>query len=1251
MDLSVEAEVDRIASLSKEKDAPGLAEAALSSAGGIGLRALQALAKLGKPGLSPLHAALASETAVERARAARCLGELRDKTAAKALLACLSDEDAAVRANATEALGRLGDAPKAKAIAPLLEDEADNVRRAAVLALRDLGKGDDRFDALLVDDSAALRRAAALAVAASGAAPYVERLAGRLGDGDEGVRAAAADAMAGQHAEELLEPLRAALDDDSEAVRLAAARALAAHEGAEPLLPNLLENRSVYVRRVGVAAVAQRKALSAVEPLMRVARDGPERVVRIEAAQALGALGDSKAVGRLTHALIEDDLELQAAAETALRAILGKDADPDVLRANGHIALEHWDRLPEFGKLALEPLLRALGNRTANPRNVAARCGSASALGALGHAEAVRPLLEALAEPAPQLRAAAAAALGEIGDPACAAGLVAAASDRSEDVRAAAVRALGHLGSHDVVDALTQAMRDAESGVRSAALDAALTLGPAAIPVAAVGLTSADPSERQLAIAALESAGTVGAVDLLHEALLDFDGPTREMARTALERVGWYPVGMRLRRVDAGFARWYLCSEWVTGDDDALPDQVDVLVSALDGDDPALRRAAAETLGELHDPRAIEPLRTLLTATDWDLRAVAGCALVALGEPPGDGDEWLAWRVATHDWEAVVAAGEAALPALATEAEHPEVRVRVAVVRAGSRIVAPGVVDLLVRGHMSASDEVRLAASDALRELPEDVLAAGMASLPEDVAERALPRLIATVRGEADNSERLLALHLLALRPEDAATEALRAALEADEAPLHEVAVAALARRGDAEAVELIEARTLYSPDSAVRAAAARALVELVGEDAVPALTALLLSGDSRLDELADGLLSDLLGDRYDRAVLEAARLVDQTRWSELAAYGVKALEPLKAQLANPERNKEASLRRSAAAAALGAAVGSDALDDLVGAAADDDARVRAAACETLGALEDAGGEQALRAALADTDARVRAAAAQALPKLEVEGIAAALAPLLEDEDQDVRVAAIGALVVVGEDAVGTLVTALTSAGSAAEKITALAALGTIGAPGGCDAAVDALGDTEMEVRRAARRSLVDCGWHPIGLRVLRADPGFARWTHRSDWVAPDVTTPQREILEAALVEDDPVRRRIAAETLADVGDRDAIPALEKALADDDDVDVRIVAAQSLVTLGCRPQPTELWAPFWAGAGQWDHCVAQGEPAVPALISMLSEKLPRVRLGATLALTAIGTPAAIEAAAAMANDPDERVARAAREAG
>ena len=91
MTLSIEAELERIASWVKAKDSDALLKVALASgeddSSALARRAVLGLATLGKAGGKLLTAALGSEVGPERGRAAMALGDLGDKAAAKALAA------------------------------------------------------------------------------------------------------------------------------------------------------------------------------------------------------------------------------------------------------------------------------------------------------------------------------------------------------------------------------------------------------------------------------------------------------------------------------------------------------------------------------------------------------------------------------------------------------------------------------------------------------------------------------------------------------------------------------------------------------------------------------------------------------------------------------------------------------------------------------------------------------------------------------------------------------------------------------------------------------------------------------------------------------------------------------------------------------------------------------------------------------------------------------------------------------------
>ncbi|MEI7827471.1 MAG: HEAT repeat domain-containing protein [Euryarchaeota archaeon] len=59
---------------------------------------------------------------------------------------------------------------------------------------------------------------------------------------------------------------------------------------------------------------------------------------------------------------------------------------------------------------------------------------------------------------------------------------------------------------------------------------------------------------------------------------------------------------------------------------------VDALITALNDGSPKVRRSAAETLGELEETRAVEPLTLALKDTDSNVRLSVALALGMIGD-------------------------------------------------------------------------------------------------------------------------------------------------------------------------------------------------------------------------------------------------------------------------------------------------------------------------------------------------------------------------------------------------------------------------------------------------------------------------------------------------------------------------------------------------------------------------------------------------------------------------------------------
>lgn len=119
--------------------------------------------------------------------------------------------------------------------------------------------------------------------------------------------------------------------------------------------------------------------------------------------------------------------------------------------------------------------------------------------------KALPPLLSALSDKDPRIRAAAAEALGEVGDPSAIEPLgKALTGDDDSDVREAAAEALGELGLPNAVPVLRAGLKDTDSDVREAVVDALGDIGGLeAERVLRQALADPDEDVRDAAVAAL----------------------------------------------------------------------------------------------------------------------------------------------------------------------------------------------------------------------------------------------------------------------------------------------------------------------------------------------------------------------------------------------------------------------------------------------------------------------------------------------------------------------------------------------------------------------------------------------------------------------------------------------------------------------------------------------------------------------------------------------------------------------------
>jgi HEAT repeat protein/cyclophilin family peptidyl-prolyl cis-trans isomerase len=216
---------------------------------------------------------------------------------------------------------------------------------------------------------------------------------------------------------------------------------------------------------------------------------------------------------------------------------------------------------------------------------------AALAIGHVGLADGVTPLLAALADPDPEVRQIAAFALGLLGDARAREPLVAALADPSPLVQGSAAEALGLIGDAAAADALGSfAARIVQSGALAQPPD------------------ESDDSRRDTASAAcrlaIHALVRLKAYPQLAAAVLDANGQPR---------VHWWPVAFALQRLE---------------DKRALP----ALLTLARDANPYTRAFAVKGLAALKDPAALPVLLPLLSSGERNVLVETVRALGRIGD-------------------------------------------------------------------------------------------------------------------------------------------------------------------------------------------------------------------------------------------------------------------------------------------------------------------------------------------------------------------------------------------------------------------------------------------------------------------------------------------------------------------------------------------------------------------------------------------------------------------------------------------
>lgn len=180
---------------------------------------------------------------------------------------------------------------------------------------------------------------------------------------------------------------------------------------AVPFLIASLKSRKNTVRLGAAEALGVIRSGEAVLPLLEVLRNDPCNEIRWAAALSLGEIGDKSVIPHLVIGLRDSDKYVRSGVAHALD-ILGWEPLETAIMAYYYIATQEWDKIPSLGDPANAPLLWAL--KDPDPK---VRAAAVDSLGEL-HSPAARGACSiALSDPDAYVRKRAALSFPKCGIP------------------------------------------------------------------------------------------------------------------------------------------------------------------------------------------------------------------------------------------------------------------------------------------------------------------------------------------------------------------------------------------------------------------------------------------------------------------------------------------------------------------------------------------------------------------------------------------------------------------------------------------------------------------------------------------------------------------------------------------------------------------------------------------------------------------------------------------------------------------
>ncbi len=507
---------------------PSLVQLAGHDDDNVALAALEGLSRIGgRAAVDLLVATIRSGNFFRAFPAIDILGRSGDPRAIEPLAELLDDPTYAVEA--TRALGRTGDRAAVGPLASLLlQAGTEAAARLAAAALTDLHRAYERRYGDPIPVEEALRKAAQprdLAV----------RSLSRAATADdplelEGV-ALLLSILGGEEAAALL----ATLLEEEPTVAAAAAQALERLESEATLVRTLREGDSAH--RLAVLPVVRRTSSA---PAIVACLQDANPAVRAAACAALARIGHMEAVPAVFRLLSDENLGVVKAAEAAVQALDGPDAERLALAAaRGAQARQRCAGLRILSYFGYDSALEALVQATADP-DPRVREAAIEGLPGLQDRHAFDTLLEASRHTEERTRAAAMRALGRAGrrDMRVVSYLLGALDDPGAWVRYYACQSLGRIGVEDAGERIARLLRDPAGQVRIAAIEALSHLrSQTAFEALRRAAASEDPDVQRAALIGLGLSEREEALPFLLAGIRASDAATRLVATSTIAHV------------------------------------------------------------------------------------------------------------------------------------------------------------------------------------------------------------------------------------------------------------------------------------------------------------------------------------------------------------------------------------------------------------------------------------------------------------------------------------------------------------------------------------------------------------------------------------------------------------------------------------------------------------------------------------------------------------------------------------------